>query len=579
DIEFWTASDPLKVLRTQAYNPMFYLNNLLIYFNSRSLVIEKEGSVDVDMMFSQFYVSNDYPPPFWKNQFQRTPTYVLHPEQTFTVSNLNSSVKAQLIPFSFRMPSSNYQVIALLDARLMKEAFYGIEDNRQFMILQEDGSLLYSSPGKLSASDIPAFIDGNDYGLSGDYYFFFEKNEGSLLTYVTAVPYYNIASKVKNASWTLVLVFAVSIIIGLLTSVFLSRKLNQPVKQMVNSILRRDPVKLESTIHEFDLIHQNIRELMNEKDAVHQELLDKRSLLTSFGYINKLKAITSDINDWKDIAEMDEPFLIVLFQLHFKVRSLKDSEMKTDRMAYFIQEYIKVLFSEHFPTSQTFQVENNQILSLICGNDLTEELDRALTILKTILDRDKAYFLVTIAISSAYEHSSQFNEAYREVLNMAQLARPLDESQVIRERSSIPTQLVFTVPQEQELYANLQEGNHLNCITFMNRMLSQFDKKGVSVQQLRQLAEGVIARVVKLLEPYGIDVNSSIYQQQQLALMEECYTLDQFRQFYMELFQASAAIIRSKKDEQDPTISFVMSYIENRFADDLSLDQLADKLN
>ncbi|NHN35654.1 helix-turn-helix domain-containing protein, partial [Paenibacillus agricola] len=41
----------------------------------------------------------------------------------------------------------------------------------------------------------------------------------------------------------------------------------------------------------------------------------------------------------------------------------------------------------------------------------------------------------------------------------------------------------------------------------------------------------------------------------------------------------SAAIIRSKKDEQDPTISFVMSYIENRFADDLSLDQLADKLN
>ncbi|MEK3719367.1 helix-turn-helix domain-containing protein [Paenibacillus sp. FSL H8-0034] len=579
DVEFWTATDPLKVIRSQAYNPMFYLNNLLIYFNSRSLVIEKEGSVHADMMFSQFYVSNDYPSLFWKNQFYRTSNYVLHPEKTFTVTNLNSSIKAQLIPFSFRMPSSNYQVIALLDARLMKEAFYGTEDNRQFMIVQEDGSLLYSSPGELSARDIPTFLDGKEYGLSGDYYFFFEKNEGSPLTYVTAVPYSNIASKVKNASWTLVLIFAVSIIIGLLTSVFFSRKLNQPVKQMVNSILRRDPVKLESAIHEFDLIHQNIRQLLDEKDAVHQELVDKRSLLTSFGYINKLKAITSDINDWKDIAEMDEPFIIVLFQLHFKTRSVEDSEMKTDRMAYYIQEYIKVLFSERFPSSQTFQMENNQILSLICGTDVRDELDRALMMLKTIVDRDKAYFLVTMAISSAYEQSSQFNEAYREVLDMVQLARPVDESQVIRERSSTPTQLVFTVPQEQELYANLQAGNDLNCITFMNRMLYQLDKRGVSVQQLRQLAEGVIARVVKLLEPYGIDVNGSSYHQQQLVLMEECYTLDQFKQFYAELFQTSAAVIRSRKNEQDPAITFVMDYIEKRFADDVSLDQLADKLN
>ncbi|TNJ63199.1 helix-turn-helix domain-containing protein [Paenibacillus hemerocallicola] len=579
DIEYWKASEMLKELRSEAYNPMFYLNNLIVYFDSHSFIVEKEGTVEADMFFSRFYVSPDYPFAYWKEQFGRTGNYKLHPQKTFTVSTLNSSASHELIPFSFRMPSSNYQVIALLDARMLQEAFYGTEDNRQFMILQKDGSLLYRSSTELSAANIPAFENGSGYGLSRGYYYFVEKDTEGNLTYVTAVPYANIASRVRNASLTLLLVFAVSIVIGLLASLYFSRKINRPVKQMVTSILQRDPVELRSPIREFDLIHRNIHELMREKEAVHKELLDKRSLLTSFGYINKLKSITSDINEWKDIAVMDESFFIVLFQLHFKLQPVADSEMKTERMAYYIQEYISLVLSERLPSSHTFQIENNQILSLIRSKEIPEALDETLTRLKTILDRDKAYFLVTIAISPVYDRSAQFNDAYREVLEMAQQARPMDESQVIRERRSVPAQLVFTVPQEQELYANLQAGNRqLFCVAFMERMLDQMDKKEASIQQLRQLAEGVIARVAKILEPYGADADSSL-QRRQSALMQECCTLEQFKQFYGQLFHAAAAVIQTKKEEQDPTVSFVMDYVENKFADDASLDLLADKLN
>ncbi|WP_246358795.1 helix-turn-helix domain-containing protein [Paenibacillus phytorum] len=578
DIEFSSAMELMKPLRAQAYNPMLYLHNVLIHFNTPSIVFEKEGSVEADMFFSRFYVSEDYPLSFWENNFHDSRNYRLHAEETFTVSSLNSALDLQLIPFSFRVPASNYQVIALLDAKLMREAYYGEEDNRQFMILEKDGSLLYSTSGRLAATDIPKFNESEDYILSGDYYFFREAPADSSLTYVTAVPYSNIAARVRTTTLTLILISGAAIIIGLLASVFFSRKINRPVKDMVTLLLRRDSGKLKSTIHEFDLIHQNIRDLMLEKEATLKDLIDKRSLLTSFGYINKLKAIRSDINDWKDIAEMNEPFFIVLYQLHFKMLSVENSQMKTDRMAYYIQEYINVVMSESVPSSHTFQIENNQILSLIRGKDLGEELEQGLGMLKMILDRDKDYFLATIAISSVYEHSSQFNDAYLEVQEMAQRARPVDESQVIRERRHVPPQLVFTVQQEQELYANLQAGNHEFCISFLNRMLEQFDRKEASIQQLKQLAAGIIARVVKILAPYGVDAESSM-QQRHMALMKECYTLDQFKQFYEHLFLTSATIILSIKDEQDPTISFILDYVENRYAEDLSLELLADKLN
>lgn len=578
DIEFSSAMEFMKPLRAQAYNPMLYLHNVLIHFNTPSIVFEKEGSVEADMLFSKFYVSEDYPLSFWENNLRDSRNYRLHAEETFTVSTLNSALNLQLIPFSFRVPASNYQVIALLDANLMREAYYGEDDNRQFMILEKDGSLLYSTSGRLAATDIPEFNESEDYILSGDYYFFRETPADSSLTYVTAVPYSNIATRVRTTTLTLILISGAAIIIGLLASVFFSRKINRPVKDMVTLLLRRDSGKLKSTIHEFDLIHQNIRDLMLEKEATLKDLIDKRSLLTSFGYINKLKAIMSDINDWKDIAEMNEPFFIVLYQLHFKMLSVENSQMKTDRMAYYIQEYINVVMSESVPSSHTFQIENNQILSLIRGKDVGEELERGLGMLKMILDQDKDYFLATIAISSVYEHSSQFNDAYLEVQEMAQRARPVGESQVIRERRHVPPQLVFTVQQEQELYANLQAGNHEFCISFLNRMLEQYDRKEASIQQLKQLAAGIIARVVKILAPYGVDAESSM-QQRHMALMKECYTLDQFKQFYEHLFLTSATIILSIKNEQDPTISFILDYVENRYAEDLSLELLADKLN
>lgn len=578
DLAYPTATNLLKHLRSEAYNPMFYLHNVLIYFDSASIVFEKEGSVDADMMFSRFYVSEDYPLSFWKENLRQSDNYILHPERTFHVSTLNSSLDVRLIPFSFRMPASNYQVIALLDADRMREAYYGKEDDRQFMILKQDGTLLYRSSDLMSAADIPVFPKGTSHILSGDYYFFKESVSNASLTYITAVPYSDIESRVRNTTLTLLLISALSIIIGILASLFFSRHINRPVKDLVTVLLRRDSGKLKSTIHEFDLIHQNVRDLMLEKEAIHKDLIDKRLLLTNFGYINKLKAIISNMNDWTDIAEINEPFFIVLYQLHFKTLSIENQQMNKDRMAYYIREYISAVMTECIPSTHTFQIENNQILSLIRGKKIGVDLEQALEMLKKVLDRDNPYFLVTIAISPDHEHSAEFHDAYREVLEMAQRARPINEIQVIRERRHIPPQLVFTVVQEQELYANLQAGNHAFCTLFLNRMLDQFDRKEASIQQLRQLAAGIIARVVKILVPYGVDAESSM-QQRYMELMEECYMLDQFKQFYAHLFSTAAAIILTIKEEQDPTISLIMHYLENHFADDLSLDLLATKLN
>ncbi|MFD7525509.1 helix-turn-helix domain-containing protein [Paenibacillus chitinolyticus] len=670
DIDYWKASEVLKTVRAQAYNPMFYLNNLLVYYDSHSLIVEKEGSVSAPMLFERFYRSADYPLAYWKEQFARSGNYVLHPQSSFNVTTLNSSVDVGLIPFSFRMPGSNYQIVALLDARALQEAFYGPGDSREFMILREDGSLLYRSSSAFGAGDIPSFEpEGAGYAKAGDTYFFAEKDPLTRLTYVTALPYANITAKVRNASLTLLLIFAAALLLGIAASLFFSRRIHRPVKQMLSSIVSRDPVLPKSAIREFDLIHQNLHELMQEKEAVQKELLGKKSLLTSFGYINKLKAITSDINDWQDIAEMDDPFRLVLAQLHFKEGTVPESHSRPDRIAYYIREYINVVMTEHLPHSHTFQIDTNQILTLVKGGDEPEKLGEALEKLKPILDRDKAYFLVTLAVGSVHQGSGQFNAAYRQAQEMAQQARPLDECQIIRSHRVSPP-YAPTAAQEQELFRHIQAGNLAHCVSLTERIVEQMEKKDAGLAQYRQIAESILLRAARAVEPYGRAAAASMaqpdsgaeprqaspaaetppdggageraaaaggsgnirrtlpgniagsgegtggagpavsgaacacggdpgtpceaacvcggaccpeealsFQERHQRRLRTCYTPDQFRRFYAQMFKEAAGMIAAGKEERDSVIEFVMNELENKFADDISLDLLADRLN
>ncbi|SMF65216.1 Response regulator containing CheY-like receiver domain and AraC-type DNA-binding domain [Paenibacillus uliginis N3/975] len=577
DIDYRAAKDILKDLRTQTSNPMFYLNNLVIHFDKGNIVLEKEGSLPADMMFTNFYVSKLYPASFWKNNIRYPGNFLMHSESDFQVSGLNDSNTAGIIPVSFHMPSSHYQVIAFLDAQRMNEAFYDDAEDKQFMILKGDGSVLYRTAGSLSADAIPEIDDDQPYRLSDGYYFFEEKDTENSLTYVTAVSSASIAARVRSTNWNLVFILTVSVIIGLLISMYFIRGIHRPIKQFMASILHRNPAKLESRVHEFDLIHQNIRDLMLEKESIHRELQNKQSLLTSFGYINKLKAIVSDINEWKDIADLNEPFFLVLYQLHFKAQSADNMHVKRSRMAYYIHEYINVVISESIPGSHTLQIENNQIISLIRRNEIPGDLDKALSMLKERLDHDRSYVLVTIGISSIYPDSSEFNEAYTEVLELVQHGRPVDETQIIRGPRPDAAWLVFTMQQEHELYANLQAGNAPFCISFIDRMLDQFNRKEASIRQLRRLGDGIITRVMKILEPFN--AADKAMARQQMQLMMECCTLDHFKQYFSQLFDTAAAIILTKKEEQDPIISYVMDYIENRVGSDISLDQLAESLN
>src|SRR5690606_8074464 len=95
------------------------------------------------------------------------------------------------------------------------------------------------------------------------------------------------------------------------------------------------------------------------------------------------------------------------------------------------REHINLLVSDFFSGSHTFQLEKDQILSVINGDAPHGQIEKLLELLKSILDRDKAFCQTNIAVSATYPDSTYFNDAYEDVLAKLRQAPLNSETQII----------------------------------------------------------------------------------------------------------------------------------------------------
>ncbi|WP_028547284.1 helix-turn-helix domain-containing protein [Paenibacillus sp. UNC451MF] len=578
DVNYLQGKKIIETLRAEVYNPQLFLDNIIVYYGSNSFTLDKEGSSDAEDQFNLLYTSGIYPLSFWSSQLSQRSNFNLLPTSGFQTT-WNVPDKKELLPISFKLPDSSYMVTAFLDITKSQQAFFDDNDHaRQFMILDKDQTVIYQSSEDKATAQLPTFSSGIDYKLKdGIYYFKETDSEG--MTYITAVPNAAMAAQLNRLMITLLVIFIMSIAIALAVSFFYSKRINQPVKQLISSILNGQTAGMSSSISEFAFIHQKILDLASEKDTIQTELSSKQSILKSYNYINKLKSINTDINEWKGFIAAEESFTIVLFMLRFRSGSFDDTILKKDRAAYYFREHISLIFSEKIPGCHTFQMEKNQILTVINGRYEREIIEEVLQELKVVFDRDSNYSLFTVAVSSWFEHSSQFNHAYRQVLEIVRQAKLVEETQIMFGSRPLPATFTLSPAQDQELNARLQAGDDTGSITLVERFLDDMADKEASVTQFTLFAESLEAKVWKFMDIYKIEQGDSWPLKPLMQQLKECCTLEEYKQVFRDMFHLAVSLITEKKGESDPIITFVMDLLHTKYGEELSLDYLADKLN
>lgn len=578
EVNFLQGKKIIEGLRAEVYTPQLFLDNIIVYYGPNSFTLDKEGSSNAEDQFNLLYTSGIYPLSFWNTQLTQKSNFNLLPASGFQTT-WNMPDKKELLPISFKLPNSSYMVTAFLDIAKAQQAFFDDNDQtRQFIVLDKDKTVLYRSVKDDASVPLPTFSSGLDYELKDGIYYFMEKDSEGL-TYITAVPNAAITAQIYKLMVTLLAIFIMSLAIALGASLFYSKRINRPVKQLISSILNGQTTGMNSSISEFAFIHQQILDLATEKNVIQNELSSKQSILKSYNYINKLKSINTDINEWKGFIAAEESFTIVLFMLRFRSGSFDETLLKKDRAAYYFREHISLIFSEKIPECHTFQMEKNQILTVINGRYERDMIEEVLQELKVVFDRDSNYSIFTVAVSSWFEHSSQFNHAYRQVMEIVRQAKLVEETQILFGSRPLPATFTLSPAQDQELNACLQAGDDTGSITLVERFLDDMFGKEASVTQFTLFAESMEAKLWKFMDIYKIEQGDSWALKPLMQKLKECCTLEEYKQVYRDLFKRAASLISEKKGESDPIITFVMDLLHTKYGEELSLDYLADKLN
>jgi AraC-like DNA-binding protein len=576
-----TGYDRMKELQKELIaiqtNPSLHLDNVIAYFGRGQFVVEKDGSSATKDMFGKYYASDSYSPDFWEGRLMQSDFFHLYPATGFYETSMATKrAIGNLLPIVVRSQIYNdMYFIAMLDVEALFEQLH-VSPDSMFTMIGKDGQPLFSSQSLPEAVDLSALDPDKDYVTYHQSYYFYKRGADTGFTYLTVVPTQSISSQLFRLNMILISLLALTIVIGVAASVLFSIRLNNPVRKIIDSIqqYRGDDVPTRSRIQEFQVIGEAMRHLVDKNASMNQDIDHKNSLLQYYSFINRLKRIHNGTEAASDEALFgNRPFSLLLLEVQVLPDAPGLSEHEPERVTYFIREFVGSFVSRKVEDAVTLQLDSEQILVLLFGEDGIE--GASLNELTTILNHDKASVACTLAVTPVYRQPSDFNAAYELALATVR-QRPLGEG-ALTVRRLVPDAAAFqlSAQQEEELRLRIQSGNADAMREWAERLLRTMgETAGRFLPDYRAFAERVVQLSQSELGSTPVPGVGEV-----VTRINACWTEAQFTAFFADWFEQVAGIVNVRAEEADPVSQFVLRFVEEHLAEDISLDMVADKLN
>lgn len=554
-------------------SPSLYVSNLILYMKSNGYAIEKDSAAGAEQMFGKLIYSSDYPLSFWQEEMGKRSSFAVYPVTTYWQDSLGAkSDRGRYIPILIkRVNDSSTVVLALMNITQAYRDFSLADQSQPFAIADSAGRTLFTSAAELRLPD--SLLQADDqagYVMRDSRYYFYQKGGQSGFTYVSVIPNKRVNEQLLRLTALLAVLLAITVLIGIGMSAWISRRLNAPVRHLADWIGSAKEEPPSSSIREFRLIGDKL-------SSIQQDMDRKNSLLNLYAYADRMKMIDRLSEHFQPL---DKPYRLVLFHLEPADLAAGSREGGLSQATAAFRDYIGDRLASAYPHAVTLQLEQNEILAVLYAEEGEDrELEPLLWDILNTLTADSRAPLVTAAVSPFYDAVGEMSGAYEHVSKLVGQRRLGTEAQLIAERREAPQAFALSHQEEKEFYLNLIEGNEEILLPMVGRALARLQRKNAYAVQYEEFAREAVNRMMKMLFTHHIDPGKlsgivSPYDQ-----VKACHTFGQYAELLESLLRRGCQLVREKKAENDPITSFVMKYIEEHYAEEISLDMMADKLN
>ncbi|MFS0724180.1 helix-turn-helix transcriptional regulator [Paenibacillus sp. 1P07SE] len=558
-------------------NPHLMLENIYVVMQNPDSVISKNGISDSSLLFDRYIVGPSHlQDEYWTTLYEQDQLFTIF---SATHTTLAGDKKTDTFALVMKNPyMKNFYMMAFID----KEAIfarYHHAFSRNFWIHDTSHNLL-SGTAEL-AKPLDDMI-AQQPSLIADSYYFNQRGHFSGLLYTDQIPSDYIDEETSQLYLLLIPVLLTAIAVSIFASVFLSRHISNPVKQILNSLhsYQDKTTTIPSSIKEFRSISQYFVEMSLKHQHADHELKASSSLLKNYAFINKLKAIKTNLPGAFKTDFDDRPFVCMVVDVYLKQHEETDKPTDEEQTVSLICELIRQSLQESSPESLTFQMMRNQISSILfltsrdTENKTEEELKALIEPIINVLKLDEDSCIFTVGLSKVYSNSSQLTTAYDDACRIIK-HRALNESLQVIKQAPTQDMMYLSSQKEQVLHGYLLSGDLNSAQQWIEISLRSFSNKQATRVQVRRLAQMVIDKIMQISHSLKLDSRNTALAGKQI---DHCHTYEAFQNLLNSAIHNLIEQIRSRKDEEDELILYVTRYLDTNYHEGISLEMVADRL-
>ncbi len=539
-------------------------------------ILDSSGTFRRDMFFDLQYKNLEYTDEFWTRELSRSFSFELYPSSHFE-SARDSSVSGKLLtPIAYKMSgNNNFLFVGLFDLF----GIPGMGDNAA--IFDKNGKKIAISSDRYDLSN--AFIENVaavERVKNG--YVFRRNSQLDGLVYYRWISNGELFGKINLTVLILFLILLLVCAVAFALAWIFARRYSVLIEDISRAVSERCGFENgEQSGASLEALRLGVDALVKKNDECIREITQKDDLLKTVFLQSRMRDIYVSIDDMENQISVDRKFVLIYFRVNFREQYKQNIDEEQGKIAFYLKQLIELYMTNAKLDATTFQVESDQIVSVVNAEVGHARINEAMAAIVSKLDNESEYVFFTIVISEPYDDIRALKRIYDHVYAISKYARPIvTETQVLRESEIKPGagRFYFSVEQMEKLTAMLQNENPEDSIRLLDEILEYNIKKDVNGFDLYLLCTEIVNCAVKLINRLFHTTPASLRVAETYSRLDKAIAFDQYRAICKTLIEQAVEYIRINKREEDYIISYILDYVEKHYTEDIYLNLFAEKL-
>lgn len=537
-------------------------------------IIDSGGVFRRDMFFTAQYKSRVYSDEFWREQLNEDFIFKIYPASGFESSRDTALSSKKLTPVAYKVPeNNNFAIVGLVD---ILGAF---PENTNVAMFDNEGNLLVTRANEQGFSTAYSEWTQPCQRINGGYAFKVSSASQDV-TYYSWISAGELYSGINTGFAIIALMLIAIIALCLFISLRFANRDSRTVEQISRAIMDSG-VEIKGSRVNLDFVKSGVEKLLDRNEECIREITQKDLLLKEVFLQSRMRDIYVSIDDVENQINISKKFVLICFRVNYREQFHQNIDEDQGKISFFLKQLIELYLSNAGLDATTFQVERDQIVSVVNMEGTTGKIPDIMEGIIAKLNNESEYVFFTVVISESHENIANLKRVYDQMYAISRYARPvLTETQVLLERDIKPGagRFYFSVEQMEKLTAMLQNESPEDALHFMDEILDYNIKKEVNGFDLYLLCTEIVNCAVKLVNRLFQTTPASMRIAETYSRLDKSVSLHQYRSACAQLIEQAVDYIRINKREEDYIISFIIDYVENHYTEDIYLNLFAEKL-